>query len=246
MQTPFLFRFRESLAGLPSLVVLAALILAGIQQTTRLVRHEDPNPVQIALFEEAPPPPKAETPPPPEPPKKVETPKPVVKPAPAPAPKPAAKPDPAPIEQVQPTPPTPSTPAVTQAAPQPVAPPAPPAPTPAPQPATPPAPPPPNNANIESQYVAKLRAHLNSVKRYPTGREASQLKPKGKVRVWFVLKRDGSVVDLGIDESSNSMLLDDAARKTINRAAFTAFPEGSWAGESTHRFTADLEFVPAG
>jgi TonB family protein len=98
---------------------------------------------------------------------------------------------------------------------------------------------------LRSDSVAKLRAHLNSIKRYPTGREASQLKPQGKVRVWFVLRRDGSVVDLGIDESSNSMLLDDAARKTINRAAFTAFPEGSWSGANTHRFTADLEFIPA-
>ncbi|WP_432240454.1 TonB family protein [Herbaspirillum robiniae] len=244
MQTPFLFRFRESLAGLPSLLVLLALVLAGVQQTARLVRHEDPKPVQIALFEEAPPAPKVETPPP-EPPKKVETPRPVARPIPVPAPRPAPKSDPNPIEQVRPAPETPPVAAqpVARPAPQPtpVAPPAP-----APQPVAQPAPPAPSSANVEAQYVGKLRAHLNSIKRYPTGREASQLKPQGKVRVWFVLRRDGSVVDVGIDESSNSMLLDDAARKTINRATFAAFPDGTWPGEGTHRFTADLEFIPVG
>ncbi|MFJ3048472.1 TonB family protein [Herbaspirillum chlorophenolicum] len=240
MRAPFLFRFRESLAGLPSLLVLLALVLAGVQQSTRLVRHEDPTPVQISLFEETlPATPKVETPPPPEPPKKIEPPQPQAKPV------PVSKPTPAPVAQERPVT---DAPAPLAALPQPAAHTAPaPAPAPAPQPvAAQPAPPPqPNTANAESQYVAKLRAHLNSIKRYPTGREASQLKPQGKVRVWFVLRRDGSVVDLGIDESSNSMLLDDAARKTINRAAFTAFPEGSWSGEHTHRFTADLEFIPA-
>ncbi|MBP0598561.1 TonB family protein [Herbaspirillum sp. LeCh32-8] len=243
MRAPFIFRFREPLAGLPSLVVLLALVLAGVQQTTRLMRHEDPKPVQIALFEEAPPAPKVQTPPPPEPPKKVEPPKPVVKPAPAPPPKPAPKNDPAPIEQVRPAPETP-----VMQTPQPAAhtaPPAPaPTPAPAPQPVAQPAPPP-STADIESQYVGKLRAHLNSIKRYPSGREVSQLRPKGTVRVWFVLKRDGSVVDVGIDASSNSMPLDDAARKTINRATFAGFPDGAFNGEATHRFTADLEFIPA-
>jgi protein TonB len=102
----------------------------------------------------------------------------------------------------------------------------------------------PNNASIEAGYVSKVRAHLNSIKRYPTGREASQQRPQGKVKVWFVLNRDGSLVEQGIEESSNSMLLDEAARKTINRAAFPAFPETSWAGEATRRFSAELEFVP--
>ncbi|TWC68568.1 TonB family protein [Herbaspirillum sp. SJZ099] len=240
MRTPFLFRFRESLASLPSLLVLLALVLAGVQQSTRLKRHEDPTPMQIALFEEALPAPKIETPPPPEPPKKVEPPKPQAKPV------PASKPTPAPPTQERPLTQAPAPLAALPPAVASTAPASAPAPAATPQPAAPqPAPAPqPNTANAESQYVAKLRAHLNSIKRYPTGREASQLRPQGKVRVWFVLKRDGSVVDLGIDESSNSMLLDDAARKTINRAAFAAFPEGSWSGENTHRFTADLEFIP--
>ncbi|UWE16866.1 energy transducer TonB [Herbaspirillum huttiense] len=237
MNVPILFRFREPLATLPSLVVLAVLILAGVQKVTELKRKEDPQPVQISLTEIPPPPapqPKPQVEPQPkpvEPPKKQEAPKPVAKPAPvkqAPAPV-----DPAPTSATAPilpaTPPQPSAPAAPPVQSAPVA---------------PPSPPPANTANIEQTYVGQLRAHLNSIKRYPTGREASTLRPQGKVRVWFVLKRDGSVVDSGIESSSNSMLLDDAARKTINRAAFAPFPEDSYKGESTHRFTADLEFIP--
>ncbi|QDD62936.1 TonB family protein [Herbaspirillum seropedicae] len=234
MNLPLLFRFREPLATLPSLVVLAVLIIAGVQKATELKRKEDPQPVQIALMELPPPPPpqpKPQVEPPPkpvEPPKKQEAPRPVAKPAPV-------KQAPAPVDPAPPSvnapllPAPPSTPAAqpVQAAP-----------------VVPPAPPPVNTANIEQTYVGQLRAHLNSIKRYPTGREASTLRPQGKVRVWFVLRRGGSVVDSGIESSSNSMLLDDAARKTINRAAFAPFPDDTYKGESTHRFTADLDFIP--
>ncbi|MGO0791179.1 energy transducer TonB [Herbaspirillum seropedicae] len=237
MNLPLLFRFREPLATLPSLVVLAVLIIAGVQKATELKRKEDPQPVQIALMELPPPPPpqpKPQVEPPPkpvEPPKKQEAPRPVAKPAPV-------KQTPAPVDPAPPSanapvvPAPPSTPAAPPVQAAPVVPPA------------PPAPPPVNTANIEQTYVGQLRAHLNSIKRYPTGREASTLRPQGKVRVWFVLRRDGSVVDSGIESSSNSMLLDDAARKTINRAAFAPFPDDTYKGESTHRFTADLDFIP--
>ncbi|WP_075256033.1 energy transducer TonB [Herbaspirillum camelliae] len=232
MNAPVLFRFREPLATLPSLVVLAVLIIAGVQKATELKRKEDPQPVQISLMELPPPPqPKPQVEPPPkpvEPPKKQEAPRPVAKPAPvkqAPAPV-----DPAPPSANAPVlPAPPSTPAAPPVQAAPVA---------------PPAPPPVNTAHIEQTYVGQLRSHLNSIKRYPTGREASTLRPQGKVRVWFVLRRDGSVVDSGIESSSNSMLLDDAARKTINRAAFAPFPDDTYKGESTHRFTADLDFIP--
>lgn len=234
MNAPVLFRFREPLATLPSLVVLAVLVIAGVQKATELKRKEDPQPVQISLMELPPPPPpqpKPQVEPPPkpvEPPKKQEAPRPVAKPAPvkqAPAPV-----DPAPPSANAPVlPAPPSTPAAPPVQAAPVA---------------PPAPPPVNTAHIEQTYVGQLRAHLNSIKRYPTGREASTLRPQGKVRVWFVLRRDGSVVDSGIESSSNSMLLDDAARKTINRAAFAPFPDDTYKGESTHRFTADLDFIP--
>jgi protein TonB len=234
MNVPVLFRLREPLATLPSLLVLAVLILAGVQKASELKRKEDPQPVQISLTELPPPPtppqPKPQVEPPPkpvEPPRKQEAPKPVSKPAPV-------RQAPAPVEPAPPSSEAPILPAASAPATPPVQ----------AAPVTPPAPPPVDTARIEQTYVGLLRAHLNSIKRYPTGREASTLRPQGKVRVWFVLKRDGSVVDSGIESSSNSMLLDDAARKTIHRATFAPFPQDSYQGESTHRFTADLEFIP--
>lgn len=100
--------------------------------------------------------------------------------------------------------------------------------------------------NVDAEFVAQLRAYLNTIKRYPTGREASTQRPKGVVRVWFVLKRDGGLVDAGVEASSNSTLLDDAARKTVNRAQFPSFPDGFKPNETTYRFTAEIEFIPVG
>lgn len=237
MNMPFFFRFRDALATLPSALILAILIFAGIQKAVKIQPHVDDSLVQIASTEPEPPV-TAPTPPAPVPLQEVK-PQPVTKPV-----QPVAKtpPPPAPPQTVTATPVS-SAPSAEVAAPTPpkaIA-----APVAAPQETPPPAPAAkPNNASIEASYISKLRAHLNSIKRYPTGREASQQRPQGKVKVWFVLNRDGTLVDQGIDESSNSMLLDEAARKTINRATFTGFPESSWAGEATHRFSAELEFIP--
>jgi len=107
----------------------------------------------------------------------------------------------------------------------------------------PPAPPAPK-ANVEAEFVARIRAYLNSVKRYPTGREASLARPEGSVRIWFVLRRDGSLVEMGIEESSNSGLLDEAARKSVSRGSFPAFPEQFKPGEQQHKFVVDLQFKP--
>ena len=237
MNMPFFFRFRDALATLPSALILAILIFAGIQKAVKIQPHVDDSLVQIALTEPEPPV-TAPTPPAPVPPQEVK-PQPVAKPTQQQPPRPS------PPQAVTATPvsntPNPEVAAPTppKAIAAPIAAPAPPQETPPPAPAAKP-----NNASIEASYISKLRAHLNSIKRYPTGREASQQRPQGKVKVWFVLNRDGTLVDQGIDESSNSMLLDEAARKTINRATFTAFPESSWAGEATHRFSAELEFIP--
>jgi protein TonB len=107
-----------------------------------------------------------------------------------------------------------------------------------------PTPPKVSSASAEQEYVGKVRNQLNAIKRYPTSRSASEQRPRGAVTLWFTLNRDGSVADSGIDESSNSQDLDNEARKTLNRATFPSFPDGSWAGESTHRFTAKLDFAP--
>jgi len=106
------------------------------------------------------------------------------------------------------------------------------------------APQPPVSASLENNYIASVRATLNANKRYPTGREASLQRPSGKVKLWFVLARNGALQDAGIDESSNSIILDNAALSTLRRTTYAPWPEGSWASQSQHKFTVTLDFVP--
>ncbi len=113
-------------------------------------------------------------------------------------------------------------------------------------PAPPPEPPKPASATLEADFIARVRSLLNAAKRYPTGREASMQRPQGKARVWFTLTRNGSLVDSGVQDSSNSLLLDGAALATVRRAAFSAFPPEAWPGQEQHRFSADLEFLTPG
>jgi protein TonB len=103
---------------------------------------------------------------------------------------------------------------------------------------------PPVNLNVENNYIASVRAILNANKRYPTGREASLQRPAGKVKLWFVLTRNGSLQEAGIDESSNSIILDNAALSTVRRTTYTPWPDGSWPSQSQHKFTVTLDFVP--
>jgi protein TonB len=182
---------------------------------------------------------------PPAPPPRVQPPKPTITPAkPAPTPPPLATPatvtplaapatTSAPTEtaRVEPTRPVQAAPAVTAA---PVA----------ETVKTPTPPPPPSSAAVETAYVVNVRALLNANKRYPTGREASLQRPSGKAVVWFVLNRNGTLQEAGIEGSSNSILLDNAALSTVRRTSYTPWPEGSWPGQSQHRFTVTLDFVP--
>ena len=102
----------------------------------------------------------------------------------------------------------------------------------------------PSTVQIESSYISTVRAQLNASKRYPTGREASLQRPSGKALVWFIVNRHGALLDAGIEESSNSILLDNAALSTVRRTPFNAWPEGSWPGQTQHRFNVTLDFVP--
>jgi protein TonB len=145
-----------------------------------------------------------------------------VKPAPAPAPLPPAPP--------QALPPPPSLPAASVVQAQE-----------APKPSPPQAP---ASLSLENNYIASIRATLNSNKRYPTGREASLQRPSGKVKLWFVLNRNGLLQEAGIDESSNSIILDNAALATVRRTSYLAWPEGSWPTQSQHKFTVTLDFFP--
>lgn len=98
--------------------------------------------------------------------------------------------------------------------------------------------------SLENNYIASVRATLNANKRYPTGREASLQRPSGKVKVWFLLSRNGSLLEAGIDESSNSIILDNAALSTVRRTSYAPWPESSWPNMAQHKFTVTLDFVP--
>lgn len=113
-----------------------------------------------------------------------------------------------------------------------------------PAPLVPTQPAPSNTAEIEALYATKIKGYLNSVKRYPTGREASISHPSGKAKVRFILRRNGELMVAEIESSSGSMLLDSAALSTVRRASYTPFPEESWAGQSQHQFSVELDFVP--
>lgn len=110
-------------------------------------------------------------------------------------------------------------------------------------PAAPP-PPPPIASNPEGAFTALLRAQINASKRYPTGRDISLQRPKGKVVVWFTLLRSGTVQDAGIEDSSDSIALDQAALSTVRRASFPSFPDTAWPDQASHKFTATLDFLP--
>ena len=99
-------------------------------------------------------------------------------------------------------------------------------------------------ASLEGEYVGKVRAMLNTTKRYPTGRQASQTRPQGRVKVWFTLSRQGALLDAGMLESSNNNLLDDAALATVRRGSYPPFPNDTWPGQEQHKFSAEIEFKP--
>ena len=226
----FFYRHRNVPASAAACAVVA---LAIYSQTHRIqtIRKQNPEePVTVTLTELPPPPPVAVPPPP------VPTP-------PRPSPTPPVPTPPRPVESKPVQAPTPNPiPVAKQEPPPPPAPPSPP-PPPTPPPPAPPAPPAAPSVDVSAQYTGRVRAYLNSVKRYPTSREASIQRPEGKVRVWFVLKRDGTLVDSGIEDSSNSILLDNAGLATVRRGSMPPF-EAAFGSEEQHRFTVDLDFKP--
>jgi protein TonB len=224
------YRHRNPIAVV---VAIGFLLLAYFVATHQLPAPHKPVSKQPVTITFAPPPPDA-PPPPPEPPKPTPPPTPPQKPTLQP-PKPIApQPAPSPTPTAAPSPPTPPAPTPPPATPPPPAPPV----------EEPPPPPPKPKADLTGQYAAQVRAYVNSIKRYPTGREVSLQRPKGTTRVWFTLKRDGSLVDADIETSSDSIYLDKQALKTVRGGTYPPFPADLYAGEEQHRFTVDLDFVP--
>ena len=92
------------------------------------------------------------------------------------------------------------------------------------------------------RYEAQILRYLESIKRYPSSREARQTRPSGTVTVWFDLSRAGRVLAAGIEKSSNSSLLDSEALKTVRTGNFPVYPEGVFASADMRRFSAHLSY----
>lgn len=98
--------------------------------------------------------------------------------------------------------------------------------------------------SLEGEYIGKLRATIDAAKRYPTGRQASQQRPQGSVKLWFVLNRAGVLVELGVFPGDAPFLLEDAAKAAVRRSSFPAFPASVWPSDEQHKFTTELYFSP--
>lgn len=86
MSMPFLFRFRDALATLPAMLMLAILVFAGIQKVVKIEPHPDDSLVQIALTEPEQPAPPVVVPPPTPTPPQIVKPLPVAQPVRQPTP----------------------------------------------------------------------------------------------------------------------------------------------------------------
>jgi protein TonB len=232
-----LYRGRDWVAGLPSLIVVLALFLLSAQTMVPPRQERSLPPLEISLATLPEPTPE------PEPPKPMAPPEP--KP-PEPVKQAQARPQAAPPQAAAPSVPVAATPSTSEPATVPAAPARPVETTSAAETAPPPPAPSRSSASTESSFIGKVRAQLEAAKRYPTGREASTLRPRGKSRVWFVLPRTGGeATESGVDDSSGSILLDNAALATVRRGRFPVFPEDAWPGRASHRFTAELDYAPA-
>lgn len=165
---------------------------------------------------------------------------------------------PPPDIRVSPPPEMPQTPAPVSTAalrPLPSAAPAPVAPStspPEPAPVLPPLPPPPPRVsagaaarNPDEVYLGDLRTYLNSIKRYPTSREARQLRPQGTVKLWIEIDRAGQLLGAGVETSAGTLLLDNEALRTVRNGRFPAFPDAAFAGQPSRRFVVPIEYLPA-
>jgi protein TonB len=149
------------------------------------------------------------------------TPRPKAAPTPRPTPSPSAQPTP----QAQPQEEASSAPAAVASAP-------------AARSAAPAA-----SASEDDAYSAQVRAYLDSIKHYPTSKEARLQHPRGVVEVWFVLDRSGGMKEAGVETSSGSLILDGAALSLVRSASYPAFQPDAFKGQTTHRFTVHLNYT---
>lgn len=100
----------------------------------------------------------------------------------------------------------------------------------------------PNIGQIQAGYEHKIKGYLESIKRYPTSREARIQRPTGRVGLWIEVNRDGSLKEVGIAKTSDFIILDNAALATVRQGKFPPFPLDTYPGEPFRRFTVTLEY----
>lgn len=241
-----LYRTRNWIASAPTVLIVATALVLTSVSLPKPVKNVEKTPVKIQLTA-LPEPPLPEPPPP--------------QPAPPPTPAPPVPAPPTPAPPV-PQPPRPVTPPKPIARPKPVAQPTP---IPTPEPAaevaaaapttapttatasTAPAAPPhaaaaSANASAEDAYVAMIRADIEANKHYPNGKEARLARPHGDVEVWFRLDRSGAVKEAGVQTSSGSLILDQAALSLVRSGNYPGFPAGIYSGADEHRFVVTLSY----
>jgi protein TonB len=96
--------------------------------------------------------------------------------------------------------------------------------------------------DVPHRFEAQLLAYLESIKRYPTSREARLTRPSGITKFWFELGRNGELINTGVAQSSGSNLLDSEALRIVRSARFPSFPENFYPNASSHRFIAAYKF----
>lgn len=71
--------------------------------------------------------------------------------------------------------------------------------------------------SVATGYIDRLKARIFRAWEYPG--DAIELGEEGKVGIYFVLDRDGNVVEIGVTKSSGSPRLDKAAVDAVRKAA---------------------------
>jgi len=240
MNADWVYHRRDPAALTTTCVVLALLWMGWRHMPAPELPHAPDKEMVVAMEDlPPPPPPPVQQPLTPEPPPPANTP-----PVPVPAKPLPATPTPAAPTPVPTAAPTATASPVPQAVAQPVAPQ--PVAQPAPQPVVTPPAPRANAApahNVSEQYLGELRTYLNGIKRYPTSREARQLRPQGLVKVWLEIDRAGQLLGVGVEASSGTLLLDNEALRTVRNGRYQAFPAEAFAGQPTHRFVIPIEYV---
>lgn len=95
---------------------------------------------------------------------------------------------------------------------------------------------------LKVPYTIQISNHLNSIKKYPSFKEAQQNRPNGVVEVSFELNRKGEVLIVKIVKSSGSSLLDNYTVSILQKTRFPPMPIDINIGESSHVYTTRLKY----